>query len=138
MPHPTWMGRTEWFRRHPYDEKAVKAQDQALLYRSWRSSQFAGLPDVLLGYRYAGLSVRKTLTGRYHYLRAIAAGQHPAEVLQGILTHGVAAARDLAGIATGMESRIIRARVQRIDPAMIGTWDLLLRQLSAAEPSGTD
>ena len=32
--HATWMGRMPWFRAHPYDAKAVRAEDQVLLLRS--------------------------------------------------------------------------------------------------------
>src|SRR5690242_15629888 len=28
MPHPTWMGRMQWFRSNPYDESVLRAEDQ--------------------------------------------------------------------------------------------------------------
>lgn len=130
MPHPTWMGRVEWFRKNPYDELARKAQDQSLLYSTYRNSCFAGLPDVLLGYRYAGLSLRKTLAGRYHYLRAVAAGSAKGHVLVGSIGHGMAAVRDLAGMALGMDSRVIKTRVQPVDANVLVQWEELRLQLA--------
>jgi glycosyltransferase involved in cell wall biosynthesis len=52
FPHPTWMGRTEWFRKHRYAVPApYLCEDQELLLRSHSSSRFASVDEVLLGYR---------------------------------------------------------------------------------------
>ena len=137
MPHPTWMGRADWFRQNPYDELARKAQDQSLLYSTYRTSRFAGLPDALLGYRYTGLSVRKTLTGRYHYLLTLAAGGDRAHSLAGSIGHGMAAARDLAGMALGMESRVIKNRARSVNAGVLTQWaDLMLRLSHPIDQAG--
>ncbi|MEI6268157.1 MAG: glycosyltransferase family A protein [Methylococcaceae bacterium] len=125
MPHPTWMGRTDWFRKNPYDELSFKAQDQALLYMTYRTSCFAGLPDVLLGYRYDGLSARKTLAARYHFLRVLVMNGVWKHLLAGSIGHGMAAARDLASIALGMSSFVIRARAQSVDRQVLVEWEKL-------------
>lgn len=129
MPHPTWMGRTEWFRRNPYDESARKGQDQVLLYETYQNSKFAGLPDTLLGYKYAGLSVQKTLIGRYCYLKAMRGAKDSRNWLLGSFSHAIAAARDLLSLALGMESRVIKNRVQIVDAAMLAEWKELQRRL---------
>jgi len=69
--HPTWMGRTAWFRRHPYSEQALKAQDQELLLRSYQDSRFAVIDEILLGYRQEGVSVAKSFAGRRVYCGAL-------------------------------------------------------------------
>jgi glycosyltransferase involved in cell wall biosynthesis len=52
LPHPTWMGRIEWFRRHRYASPApYLCEDQELLLRSHADSRFAILPEVLFAYR---------------------------------------------------------------------------------------
>lgn len=52
LMHPTWMGRTEWFRRHHYAVPAsYLCEDRELLLRSFQSSRFAGLPETLFAYR---------------------------------------------------------------------------------------
>lgn len=129
MPHPTWMGRAEWFRRHPYDESARKGQDQVLLYETYQNSKFAGLPDTLLGYKYAGLSVQKTLIGRYCYLKAISA-KDGRNWLLGNVSHAIAAARDLLALALGMESHVIKSRVKIADADTLSEWKELRRRLS--------
>ncbi|MHB8621936.1 MAG: glycosyltransferase family 2 protein [Sulfuricaulis sp.] len=70
LPHPTWMGRRDWFARHGYDARANGAEDQHLLFRTYKTSQFACLPEVLLGYREDRRSLKRMLTRRYVFLRS--------------------------------------------------------------------
>ena len=52
MPHPTWMGRIEWFRQNPYKVPAPYCcEDQELLLRAYRHSCYHTLPEYLLAYR---------------------------------------------------------------------------------------
>ncbi len=52
MPHPTWMGRLSWFRKHRYASPApYLCEDQELLLRSYESSQFSFVDEVVLAYR---------------------------------------------------------------------------------------
>ncbi len=52
LPHPTWLGRIEWFRSHRYAEPApYLCEDQELLLRSYSSSRFATVDEILFAYR---------------------------------------------------------------------------------------
>ena len=52
MAHPTWMGRTEWFRQNVYKNPAPYCcEDQELLLRAHYSSCYHTLPKHLLAYR---------------------------------------------------------------------------------------
>jgi glycosyltransferase involved in cell wall biosynthesis len=52
MAHPSWMGRTEWFRRNCYQDPApYRCEDQELVLRAHYSSQYHTLPEYLLAYR---------------------------------------------------------------------------------------
>jgi glycosyltransferase involved in cell wall biosynthesis len=65
LPHPTWLGRREWFLRNPYRSPEVtRAEDQELLVRASPTSRYACLPDVLLAYRLGAPDLRKTLIAR--------------------------------------------------------------------------
>lgn len=132
MPHPTWMGRAEWFRAHPYDEQAVKAQDQHLLYCTFRSSRFAAIGQPLLAYRYAQLSVRKTLLGRYHFLRAVWAHGSVADACVSTLLHAAAALRDLLAMVLQRDRDVIRRRVGTIPDTLRDEWTRLSAQLRVA------
>jgi glycosyltransferase involved in cell wall biosynthesis len=71
LPHPTWMGRVGWFRRHRYASPGpFFCEDQELLLRSYRESRFATVPEVLFAYRVRNninwgksFKTRKTLLG---------------------------------------------------------------------------
>jgi glycosyltransferase involved in cell wall biosynthesis len=52
LAHPSWMGRTEWFRRNVYKDPAPYCcEDQELLLRAHYSSCYHTLPKCLLAYR---------------------------------------------------------------------------------------
>jgi len=52
FPHPTWLGRTEWFRKYRYAIPAPYfCEDQELLLRSYNESKFQILNETLFAYR---------------------------------------------------------------------------------------
>jgi len=70
FPHPTWMGRIEWFRQHRYDSGADGAEDQNLLLCAYNNSQFACLEEPLLAYREGDRPLKKMLRARRIFTRA--------------------------------------------------------------------
>lgn len=63
MAHPTWMGRVEWFRKYRYSHASPYfCEDQELLLRSYESSRFLGLPEILFAYRLRNKTSFKKLT----------------------------------------------------------------------------
>ena len=52
FPHPTWMGKTEWFRKYRYSVPAPYCcEDQELILRSYQDSHLETLNETLLAYR---------------------------------------------------------------------------------------
>tara|TARA_R110002124_G_scaffold287353_1_gene473632 strand:- start:5443 stop:6276 length:834 start_codon:yes stop_codon:yes gene_type:complete len=52
LAHPSWMGRTEWFKSHRYADPAPYCcEDQELLLRAYQASRYHALPEALLAYR---------------------------------------------------------------------------------------
>jgi glycosyltransferase involved in cell wall biosynthesis len=45
--HATITGRTEWFRRHPYDESRRRSEDRELFIRTYRKLSFVHLAEAL-------------------------------------------------------------------------------------------
>ncbi|MGA3020053.1 MAG: glycosyltransferase family A protein, partial [Bryobacteraceae bacterium] len=45
--HGSIMARTEWFRRHPYDESRRRSQDRELFIRTFRNLSFVHLAEAL-------------------------------------------------------------------------------------------
>ncbi len=52
FPHPTWMGKTEWFRKFHYKVPGpYLCEDQEILLRSFRGSHFLTVDEILFAYR---------------------------------------------------------------------------------------
>lgn len=71
MPHPTWMGKREWFMRFRYNESFSRSQDQDLLQRSYLNSRFHCLPTPTLAYSQADMTLKRRLLGRFNLLKAV-------------------------------------------------------------------
>lgn len=65
MPHPTWMGKKKWFKKNKYKYPEVRrAEDQELLLRTYETSQFHCLSEILFAYRQGAINLRKLLLAR--------------------------------------------------------------------------
>jgi len=52
LPHPTWMGRIEWFRKNKYKIPGPYfCEDQELLLRTYMNSNFSAVSDYVFAYR---------------------------------------------------------------------------------------
>jgi glycosyltransferase involved in cell wall biosynthesis len=52
MPHPTWMGRINWFKKYRYKDPAPYCcEDNEILLRAHVLSRYYALPEQLLAYR---------------------------------------------------------------------------------------
>lgn len=66
LPHPSWMGKREWFLTHQYCLPEVKrAEDQDLLLRASKDSTYYCLPNVLLAYQQTTFDVKKARIARF-------------------------------------------------------------------------
>lgn len=45
--HATIMGRTEWFRKNPYDPRYIRAEDCELWCRTFKTSHFSRIREIL-------------------------------------------------------------------------------------------
>ncbi|MDH2917880.1 MAG: glycosyltransferase family 2 protein [Sideroxydans sp.] len=67
LPHPTWMGSATWFRRYLYSVPGPYfCEDQELLLRSFRDSQFGTVDEVLFAYRIRSAVNQKKLAKTRH------------------------------------------------------------------------
>jgi len=133
MFHPTWTGRTAWFARYGYRPGA--SEDQDLLLRAYQESQFANLPEVLLGYRQHrdmnrySIWRRRKFTGRAvrHMLRDGRAHLAVSAVLK-MLVLGLT---DMAAFSLGVEDRVLRQRAAPASRAEKAEWRSLWVQAAA-------
>jgi glycosyltransferase involved in cell wall biosynthesis len=138
LAHPTWMGKRSWFVRHRYTEGLTKGQDQELLLRSYQTSRFAALPDVLLGYRMEGISAKKSWRGRVNYCRQLVKQVSDASsamtAARGILIHGLALSRDVLLSVTGGLNRRSRQSFREADDRVSRQWQSIWDRVTS-EPA---
>lgn len=124
--HPTWMGKTEWFHQHRYRFDALRCEDQDLLLRTHERSQFAALPEIVLGYREETLSIKKILTGRRYFVRSVirqaARRRKYAIAVAAIVEQTVKGFVDCVAIGTGFNYRILRHRALPVGEATKKQW----------------
>ncbi len=126
LAHPTWMGRTEWFKKYLYRTDMTRAQDQDLLLRSYRTSVFACLPEVLTGYAQERLTLGKILASRYYFSRAILreawCNDEYLAGLSGLAGQFVKGLFDAFAILSGLQHAILRHRARPISEIEIAKW----------------
>ncbi len=120
LPHPTWMGRRAWFRRHPYRiPEVLRAEDQELLVRASPTSRYACLPEVLLAYRLGPPDLRKSLVARRSQLlaqvRLLAARGEWGQVAMACIFGVLKTSRDLAAAATRSSGYRVQAEDGQLD-----------------------
>ena len=134
LPHPTWMGKTEWFKKFRYGgDEVIRAEDQDLLLRSYRTSTFACLDEVLLGYRQNELPLKSVLAGRRSFRRAVVReamchgcyGDIPLVTLEqmakGILERTI--------VALGLQNSLLRHRARPVaDLCLCKHWQEVWKQ----------
>jgi glycosyltransferase involved in cell wall biosynthesis len=136
MIHPTWMGKTEWFRKYRYRPEAVRCEDHDLLYRSHRESTFANLPEILLGYREEKVVLRKVLRSRWYWIRTLR--QYTPGVrgrLRWAIEATVAGAKacvDCLAVVSGLQHRLLRHRAGPLAEDEIEEWQRVWRMVQEA------
>jgi glycosyltransferase involved in cell wall biosynthesis len=127
MAQPTFLGHIRWFRLHGYDEKIDRSEDQDLLLRSYRSSQFANVPEILLGYREGTIHLKKILTGRWFFAQALAREfrqqEQPGLAVRAVLEQAMKAIVDCVAFISGLNYRLLRHRAQPITDTERREWE---------------
>ena len=141
IAHATLMGLTSWFRAHPYDESIRRAEDYDLFLRSYTTSRFACLGEILYGCREDRLVLRKILAGRYGVAKAaareFASGGKYVTVAGAVLKQFAKAHVDVFAVLTGLDYRILAHRARPLHGEDLQRWTAVwcgLRQ--EAEPRG--
>jgi glycosyltransferase involved in cell wall biosynthesis len=134
LPHPSWLGRSEWFRKHRYDPFNKMAQDQDVLLRSFTGSRLGAVKDPLLGYRQDRISVKKSLLGRLDYSRSIVGTavrrRHYGVGALAVAEQAAKAAVDVVLISAGRQDFLRRWRYAEISDLERGQWNDIWRRLN--------
>jgi len=134
LVHPTFFGRTSWFRRFGYAGSAFRCEDHDLLFRAAPTSVYANLPDILLGYREENLDLTRIDASRTRWLRRRleAARTVPDFVEVGLLGCTIVAKMSLDRVAvwSGLNHRLLRHRARPVQPREKEEWEEVWRQVN--------
>jgi glycosyltransferase involved in cell wall biosynthesis len=140
IAHPTFLGKPSWFRKFGYAEWPLHFQDQHLLMRSIRSSRFAVLPEILLGYREERLSLEKQARYRMSYIRSFpqitkefGAFKSCSLTFLQLMKLGL----DIFAIVTGLKYRLLRNRAKRITITEREEWEEVWRSVNTVTMVGS-
>jgi hypothetical protein len=126
MAHPTWMGKTDWFRHNHYNADMTRMEDWELLFRTYRHSRFANLPEILLGYREDSLSLRKILVARWYKCTAMLRGAQENctlwQTASGIAGQIVRSLIDITAIGLNLNYLLLKHRVPPVSSDEIAVW----------------
>jgi len=141
LPHPTWMGRADWFRSHRYRTPGPYfCEDQELLLRTFSSSRFRALPRVLLAYRIRSrVALRKIWRTRVALLGLqwsfFIGRKRYADAIRALLTTAGRLGHDLLGDVLGVNLQLLRGKGGRgtVPVGQIEEWEALIVSLSRSD-----
>jgi hypothetical protein len=140
--HPTWMGKTTWFRQWRYKETALLGQDQELLLRSYEQSCFANVPEIVLGYRQEHVSLKKL--ARYKLLWTRYVFDHEGEPmpvhrrLAFIMVQIARLGANCSAALGGATFRLGRQGAEAPSAEQLETWRILWNRLEAAGTASSE
>ena len=112
--HPTWMGKLDWFQKFQYRPNAIGMEDYEIMLRTYQTSRFAALPEILLGYRVASLSLKIVLISRYHFCLSLiqkALTERNLIFIYGVFLQVAKLLVEIVTIPTGMGLKLMKHRL---------------------------
>jgi hypothetical protein len=120
--HPTFFGKTSWFRRYRYRADALRCEDHDLLFRACAGSRFANLPEVVLGYRQGSIDLRKRLRSRWMWYRCAGRYLDNAGRLRVGAVEALKGCRDVLAVATRADTAWLRSRATPLTKEELREW----------------
>jgi glycosyltransferase involved in cell wall biosynthesis len=120
--HPTFMGKTSWFRRYRYRTDAIRCEDMDLLFRARTHSRFANLPEIVLGYRQSSINLRKSLRSRWMWWRCAGRYLNRAGRLRVGAVEILKSCRDVLAVATRADTAWLRSRSAALTEEELTEW----------------
>ena len=120
--HPTFMGKTTWFRRYRYRADAIRCEDMDLLFRACAGSRFANLPEIVLGYRQSSINLRKCLRSRWMWYRCAGRYLNRAGRLRVGAVEALKSCRDILAVAAHADNAWLRSRYAALTEEELREW----------------
>jgi len=120
--HPTFMGKTAWFRRYRYRADAIRCEDHDLLFRAMTESRFANLPEIVLGYRQGSIDLRKRLRSRRMWCRCAGRYLNGAGRVRVAAVELLKGCRDAVAVAAHVDAAWLRSRSLQLTEQELQEW----------------
>jgi glycosyltransferase involved in cell wall biosynthesis len=120
--HPTFMGKTAWFRRYEYRADALRCEDHDLLFRACTTSRFANLPEIVLGYRQGSINLRKQLRSRRMWCRCAGSYLNAAGRARVAAVELLKGCRDAVAVAAHADTAWLRSRYPALNEDELREW----------------
>lgn len=137
IAHPTYVGKTSWFKKFGYRESAIRCEDQDLLLRAFRSSRFANVSRIVLGYREDRIQLKKILQSRRFLAKSIyefyRSEGHTFKGAFGVLEQCAKGLVDTTAVATGLNHYLLRHRAGAVSASEIAEWSVVWRESSIGD-----
>ena len=128
--HPTFMGKTSWFRRYGYRADAIRCEDHDLLFRACAGSRYANLPEIVLGYREGAINLRKRLRSRWMWYRCATGYLNAAGRLRVGAVELLKSGRDTLAVAAGADAAWLRSRAAALTEEELREWQQVWASVS--------
>jgi len=122
LMHPTFMGKTSWFRRHGYRADAIRCEDHDLLFRACASSRYANLPEIVLGYREGAIDLRKRLRSRWMWCRCASGYLNAAGRMRVAAVELLKSSRDALAVALELHTARLRSGAAMLTEEELREW----------------
>lgn len=136
LPHPTFFGKTAWFRQNPYATWPTQFEDQQLLITTFRTSHFEVLPEILLGYREEQLILTKQVRYRKSFFQArreLARSMGRTYTSALLAVQAAKLALEAVMITTGLTRVILRNRAAALSLDELQKWELVWKAVNQTE-----
>lgn len=104
---------------------------------SYRFSRFANVPEILLGYREERIHLKKILTGRWFFAKALAREfrrqRRPGLAVRAVAEQTLKAILDCVAVGSGLNYRLLRHRAWPISDSERRKWEYVWRLVNQTE-----
>ena len=136
--HGSLLGKKSWFGQWTYDTSLTLSVDGDMLYRAYKNSTFANIPEPLYYYRLdQSCTLRKQFTSRYYrskYLFRYHAkqGRYGKAISAWTLQYGKYISTVLM-CATGLRKRLMQRRYENLSPSEISAYENEIHKIKSIE-----
>lgn len=95
VPHPSWLIKASWIKKHKYNYRLKRGQDQYLLITLLKKAKYYVMSRPLTCYRIKNISISERVFGRFSIIRGVYFHKNYKILIISIIYHFIALLRDI-------------------------------------------